>query len=134
MVSVECVRSIVESEGVCVGRVVYRNEHGASVLYTESDEKLVGYETIVFVLREEEKKGEDGSQMSIQEVSSPTLHIHTHTFPLPLHTAPPSPLQCHRTDSQDGSLHRRTGLASGPNRRGQSDPKDKRCYLLPQEH
>ena len=100
-------------------------------MYPESDERLVGYENIVFVLREEERKKEGGSKMPL---THPPPILHTHTFPLPLHTAPPSPLQRHRTDSQDGSLHRRTGLASGPNRRSQSDPKDKRCHLLPQEH
>jgi len=48
-------------------------------LYSESDEKLVGYETIVFVWREEEKKGEGGSKMSIQEVSLTHLQYSTHT-------------------------------------------------------
>ena len=84
---------------MCVGRVYSRKErkeHAASVLYTESDEKLVGYETIVFVWREEEKKGEDGSQMSVQEVSlTHTTHTHTHLPSSPLHspTLPPTTSQ-----------------------------------------
>ena len=43
---------------VCVGRVVERREeHGASVLYTESNEKLVGYETVVCVERRRKEEG-----------------------------------------------------------------------------
>ena len=93
-----CVGRVVESEGCVLGGYIVerRKEHGASVLYTESDEKLVGYETIVFVWREEEKKGEDGSQMPIQEVSlTHTTHTHTHLPSPPPHspTLPPTTSQ-----------------------------------------
>ena len=79
-----------------------------------------------------ERKRGGGSKMPTQDLLShlqPSTHTSSplqHTFPFLFHTAPPSPLQCYRTDSQDNSLHRRTGLPSGPNRRSQSDPKDKR--------
>ena len=82
------------------------------------------------VWREEKGKG----KQNVYSKQFRSSILYTHTFPSPLHVAPPSPLQRHRTDSQDGSLHGRTGLASRPNRRGQSDPKDKRGRLLPQEH
>ena len=50
-----------------------REEHGASVLYTESDEKLVM--RLVFVLREEEKGKE--VECLFKKSHSPTLHTHT---------------------------------------------------------
>ena len=56
---------VVVSVGESVGCVCWegsrkeREEHGASVLYTESDEKLVGYETVVLCVerRRKERRG-----------------------------------------------------------------------------
>ena len=64
-------------------------------------------------------------------------HTHTHTPPhlhTSLHIAPASILQCLRADSEDCSLHRWTGLASGPHRCSWPAPQDTGRGILSQEH
>ena len=89
-----CVGRVVESEGgVLGGYIVERRERSMVLVFCILK---VMKKRLSCLWREEEKERVEVKCL-FKKSHSPTLH--THTFPLPLHTAPPSPLQRHRTDS-----------------------------------